>query len=48
MPVNNESQNVAGSATVEKIPPQGGIYTSLFEKNNLTPVDERVTRGYQG
>ncbi|WP_312228279.1 type VI secretion system contractile sheath large subunit [Pseudescherichia sp.] len=40
MSVNNESQNLAGSATVEKILPQGGVYASLFEKINLTPVAE--------
>lgn len=40
MSVNNESKNRAGSATAETILPQGGVYASLFEKINLTPVAE--------
>lgn len=40
MSLNNESRNMAGSATVEKTLPQGGVYASLFEKINLTPVAE--------
>lgn len=38
MSLNNESQTQAGGATVEKTLPQGGVYASLFEKINLTPV----------
>ncbi|HIG8796303.1 TPA: type VI secretion system contractile sheath large subunit [Raoultella terrigena] len=40
MSVNNESQNLAGGAVVEKHLPQGGVYASLFDKINLTPVAE--------
>ncbi|WP_313449865.1 type VI secretion system contractile sheath large subunit, partial [Pseudescherichia sp.] len=40
MSVNKESKNGVGSATVEKTLPQGGVYASLFEKINLTPVAE--------
>ncbi|MGE0970167.1 hypothetical protein ACQFN5_09975 [Klebsiella sp. WOUb02] len=40
MSVNNESQNQAGGAIVEKYLPQGGVYASLFDKINLTPVAE--------
>ena len=40
MSVNNELHHLAGSATVDKTLPQGGVYASLFEKINLTPVAE--------
>lgn len=40
MSVNNESQDLAGGATVEKTLPQSGVYASLFDKINLTPVAE--------
>ncbi len=48
MSANNQSQSVACSATGEKTVPQNEVYASLLEKINLTPVAERVTRGYQG
>ncbi|MNG61280.1 hypothetical protein D3C79_194620 [compost metagenome] len=38
MSVNNETQNQAAGATIEKTLPAGGVYASLFEKINLTPV----------
>ncbi len=38
MSLNNESQTQSGGAAVEKTLPQGGVYASLFEKINLTPV----------
>ncbi len=40
MSVNNESQNYTGGATIEKTLPQNGVYASLFNKINLTPVAE--------
>lgn len=40
MSVNNESQNLAGSTAAVNMLPQSGVYTSLFEKINLTPVAE--------
>ncbi len=40
MSVNNESQNLAGSTAAVNTLPQSGVYASLFEKINLTPVDE--------
>ncbi|WP_064557813.1 type VI secretion system contractile sheath large subunit [Buttiauxella brennerae] len=40
MSLNNESQNMAGGATVEKTLPAGGVYASLFDKINLDPVAE--------
>lgn len=40
MSVNNESQNYTGGATIEKTLPQNGVYASLFNKINLTPVGE--------
>ncbi|MDF7681802.1 type VI secretion system contractile sheath large subunit [Enterobacteriaceae bacterium ESL0689] len=36
--VNNETQSQGAGATVEKVLPQGGVYASLFEKINLSPV----------
>lgn len=40
MSVNNEIQNEGRAATVEKMLPQNGVYASLFDKINLTPVAE--------
>nr|WP_314418732.1 type VI secretion system contractile sheath large subunit [Pseudescherichia vulneris] len=40
MSVNNESHNLANSATAVKTVSHGGVYASLFEKINLTPVAE--------
>lgn len=40
MSVNNESQSQTGGATIEKTLPQNGVYASLFNKINLTPVAE--------
>lgn len=40
MSVNNESQNYTGGATIQKTLPQNGVYASLFNKINLTPVAE--------
>lgn len=40
MSVNNEPQNYTGGATIEKTLPQNGVYASLFNKINLTPVAE--------
>ncbi len=40
MSVNNESQNLAGSTAAVNTLPQSGVYASLFEKINLTPVAE--------
>ena len=40
MSVNNGSQNYTGGATIEKTLPQNGVYASLFNKINLTPVAE--------
>ena len=40
MSVNNESQNLAGSTAAVNMLPQSGVYASLFEKINLTPVAE--------
>lgn len=40
MSVNNESQNQAGGTTIEKTLPAGGVYASLFDKINLTPVSK--------
>ena len=40
MSVNNDSQSVAGGATLEKTLPAGGVYASLFDKINLQPVSE--------
>lgn len=38
MSVNNETQSAHGTATVLKTAPSDGVYASLFEKINLTPV----------
>jgi type VI secretion system protein ImpC len=40
MSVNNEIQNQAAGATIEKTLPAGGVYASLFDKINLEPVAE--------
>ena len=40
MSVNNESQNLAGSTAAVNTLSQSGVYASLFEKINLTPVAE--------
>ncbi|MGR7526664.1 type VI secretion system contractile sheath large subunit [Klebsiella aerogenes] len=40
MSVNNESQNQNTGATLEKTLPAGGVYASLFDKINLTPVSK--------
>ncbi|MGR7122708.1 type VI secretion system contractile sheath large subunit [Klebsiella aerogenes] len=40
MSVNNESQNQSTGATLEKTLPAGGVYASLFDKINLTPVSK--------
>jgi len=40
MSVNNESQNLAGSSAAVNTLSQSGVYASLFEKINLTPVAE--------
>lgn len=40
MSVNNESQSQTGGATIEKTLSQNGVYASLFNKINLTPVAE--------
>ncbi|WP_410071750.1 type VI secretion system contractile sheath large subunit [Serratia liquefaciens] len=38
MSLNNESQVQISGATLEKTLPKNGVYASLFEKINLTPV----------
>jgi type VI secretion system protein ImpC len=40
MSVNNESQSQAGGTTIERTLPKNGVYASLFNKINLTPVAE--------
>lgn len=40
MSVNNEFQSQTGGATIEKTLPHNGVYASLFNKINLTPVAE--------
>lgn len=40
MSVNNESQNQSAGATLEKTLPADGVYASLFDKINLTPVSK--------
>lgn len=40
MSLNNESRNMVDSATAVYTVSQDRVYTSLFEKINLTPVAE--------
>ncbi len=40
MSVNNEIQNEEGQPQLKKMLPQNGVYASLFDKINLTPVAE--------